>query len=266
MANPADAVGREQVLCLLPHQDDEFAIFAEIEAAVAAGNRVTCVYLTDGAFGGQSIERREAESQRVLSALGVAREDVHWLGSQLGIADRALFRRVIEATEAIRRVLVQTGDRWRILMPAWEGGHHDHDAAHLMGLLLAQGLGPSASAHQFSIYHGYPLPGPFFRVLSPLRENGPVLERSVPWAKRLRYLRYCLSYPSQWKTWIGLFPGVLANYIAVGTQRLQPVDPSRVQEPPHSGRVLYERRGFCTWSTFAEVTRSIREAIASPPS
>lgn len=264
MTTPGVTPRPDQVVCLLPHPDDEFAIYAEIEALVAEGRRVVCVYLTDGAYGGQSAERRVAETRAVLWELGVAAEDVHFPGRELGIGDTMLFRRVEDARTATRRLIASAGHRPRFLMPAWEGGHHDHDAAHLIGLMLVRDCGDAAEAFQFSLYHGRGLPGSFFRLLSPLQANGPVIQREVPWRDRLRHLGYCLSYPSQWKTWLGLFPGVLANYVAVGAQRLQPVDPARVREPPHAGTLLYERRGFCTWKTFAEVTEDIRAAIVAP--
>jgi LmbE family N-acetylglucosaminyl deacetylase len=251
------------VVCLFCHPDDEFAIFAEIEALIAEGRRVVCVYLTDGAHGGQSPERRMAESRAVLGKLGVAAGDIHFPGHDLGIGDSTLFQRVAEAREAIRRLVASGGPRPRVLMPAWEGGHHDHDAAHLLGLTLTREPGLIAEAFQFSVYHGCGLPGWLFRVLSPLVGNGPVVQRNVPWRDRLRHLRFCLSYPSQWKTWIGLFPLVLTNYVIVGKQRLQRVDPTRVGQPPHAGVLLYERRGFCTWKEFAETTKHVRAAIGA---
>jgi hypothetical protein len=202
-----------------------------------------------------------AESRAVLGKLGVAAEDVHFLGCELGISDTLLFRRTVDAYEATRYLIARWEPGPRILMPAWEGGHPDHDAAHLIGLMLARESDAAAEVFQFSVYHGCGLPGSLFRVLSPLPGNGSVVERDVLWIDRLRYLRYCLSYPSQWTTWIALFPLVLANYIIVGKQRLQSVDPTRVRQPPHGGVLLYERRGFCTWAEFAEATQQVRAAI-----
>ena len=247
------------LVCLFCHADDEFPVFAELEAAVAAGHRIICIYLTDGAFyGGQSAERRERESRAVLGRIGVPQVDVHFPGGSVPIGDTKLYLYVAEAVNICRALLpMTTPHQWRLLIPAWEGGHHDHDAAHIVGLVLAQER-PGCEVLQASLYHGKGLPGVLFRVLSPLRENGPVLATRIAWRARLRYLRYCLSYPSQWKTWAGLFPLVLLNYLLVGRQRLQRVSPGRVLERPHQGPMLYERRGFCTWGEFAMATAAAR--------
>lgn len=257
----AEVQQQPPVVCLFPHADDEFGVFAEVEALLEEGRQVVCVYLTDGAYGGQSAHRRIEETRAVLHNLGVADADVHFPGCELGISDTLLYRRIEDACEATRRLVATDGPRPRLLMPAWEGGHHDHDAAHLIGLLLAQEWGVTTDAFQFPLYHGSGLPGSLFRLFSPLPQNGPLIERNVAWKNRLRYLKYCLSYPSQWKTWLGLFPGVVAHYVTVGAQHLQPVNPSRVQQPPHTGAMLYERRGFCTWKEFSEVTGPVRDRI-----
>ena len=57
-----------------------------------------------------------------------------------------------------------------VYLPAWEGGHQDHDAGHLLGLSLAA---PGLRLRQFPLYQGAGLPGPFFRVMAPLPGNGP---------------------------------------------------------------------------------------------
>ena len=105
MTIPVDTAGPVPAVCLFCHPDDEFGIFAEIEAMVAEGARVICVYLTDGAYGGQSAARREAESQAVLRRLGVRPDDVHFLGSECGIGDGRLHQRIADALEATRWLL-----------------------------------------------------------------------------------------------------------------------------------------------------------------
>lgn len=248
---------------LLPHPDDEFGVYAEIESARAAGRPALCIFLTDGAAAGQSPERRNAESTAILTKLGVDRADIAFLGCQLGVPDGSLanhLARVKAGADALIG-MVTTGDR--VYMPAWEGGHQDHDAAHLLGLSIAGERRDVAS--QFPLYQGAGLPGILFRVLAPLPQNGPVIARRIKWRSRLTYLRHCLSYPSQWKTWVGLLPFVLIDYITDGSQRLQRVSSQRVREAPHAGRLLYERRGFCTWREFDEATREFRATIPCGP-
>lgn len=247
----------------MAHADDEFGVFAEIADAVARGHRVVCVYLTDGGFGGQSAEVRQRESLAVLRRLGVNARDVHFAGYDLRIADGGLPTEIGRATKALETVLTQSLPVARILVPAWEGGHQDHDAAHVAGLAACKRVCPETESLQFSLYTGHRMPGPFFRVLSPLAANGSVAARRLTLRERVRYLENCLSYPSQWRSWLGLFPFVLAHYVFVGKQQLQPVNPDRLNERPHGGRLLYERRGFYRWDDFETETRRLRAEAQS---
>jgi LmbE family N-acetylglucosaminyl deacetylase len=261
MRTEGDASGVEsrRSIFLLPHPDDEFGVFAEIDATRAAGNRALCIFLTDGAAAGQSPERRNAESTGVLQKLGVDSADIAFLGCQLDVPDGSLAQHLTRVKAGVEAIVGASTPFDRIYMPAWEGGHQDHDAAHLIGLALAGER--RTAAFQFSLYHGEGLPGILFRVLAPLPQNGAVIVRRIGWRARFAYLRHCLSYPSQWKTWVGLWPLVLVDYVMDGSQKLQRVTPDRVREPPHAGRVLYERRGFCSWREFEEATRDFRSTI-----
>ncbi len=240
------------------HPDDEFGVFAEIEDTVARGGRPLCVYLTDGAFGGQSAARRRDESLHGLSQLGVAQTDVHFTGEALGIGDGELPQRAADAVEPLRAILRAASPIGALFVPAWEGGHQDHDAAHVVGLVALRRDALDLEPLQFALYTGYRRRGSLFRVLTPLPANGPITGRRLRLAERIRYLRYCTSYPSQWKSWVGLFPFVLLRYITLGRQELQVVSATRLTEPPHDGAPLYERRGFYRWKDFAEQTLTLR--------
>jgi hypothetical protein len=82
-----------------------------------------------------------------------------------------------------------------------------------------------------------------FKVLSPLLDNGACVVQRLPLGRRLLYLKYCLSYPSQWKTWVGIFPFVLFKLLFVGRYEIQRVSVARLDCRPHVGDLLYERRG-----------------------
>ena len=261
MRTEGDVAGSEssRSIFLLPHPDDEFGVYAEIEAARAAGKRALCIFLTDGAAAGQAPERRNAESTAVLTKLGVDRADIAFLGCQFGVPDGSLANHLGRVRSGVEAIIGAARPGDRLYMPAWEGGHQDHDAAHLLGLALAGER--RIAAFQFPLYQGAGLPGILFRVLAPLPQNGGVFARSLSWRARISYFRHCLSYPSQWKTWMGLLPFVLVDYVTTGSQKLQRANPDRVCEPPHAGRLLYERRGFCTWREFEESTREFRSTI-----
>lgn len=230
-------------LFLFAHQDDEFGAFALIEQAVAAGRRPLCVYLTNGDFGGQDPRRRNRESSGVLARLGVPAADCIFTGGEAGISDGTLPRQLERAHAALLRLLDTQGPIATLHVVAYEGGHQDHDAACALAVALQRG-GRVQALRQFSLYHGRGLPGPLFRVLAPLPDNGPVTAMRCGLARRLAYIGYCLHYGSQWKTWLGLFPFVALHFLLRGVQTSQALDPARLEAPPHEGAPLYERRGF----------------------
>ena len=251
-------------LFLFAHQDDEFGVFARIAECRRRGLRVACAYLTDGQTAAATAERRNRESLAVLARLGVAREDVRFAGQELGIGDARLPLHLGTAAQWIDAWIAGFARVDSLHVTAWEGGHHDHDALHALAVGAASRHGLLARTWQYSLYQAAGLPGPLFRVLAPLPQNGPVSARKIPWGERLNYLRLCLSYPSQRTTWLGLFPFVLLHYLLRGVQTLQPVDPQRLRERPHAGALYYEKREFFTWDTMNEALRSWRAASLPP--
>ncbi|MGH8853305.1 MAG: PIG-L deacetylase family protein [Telluria sp.] len=245
-------------LFLFAHQDDEFGVYQRILDCRRRGLRVVCAYLTDGRTASASAEQRNRESLAVLARLDVAPDDVHFAGAELGIGDARLPERLADAAAWIGRWL----DRYALIdtlhVTAWEGGHHDHDALHAMAVTLAEQRGLLGRTLQFPLYQANGLPGPLFRVLAPLPENGRTVATLLPWRARLRHLRACLSYPSQRITWIGLFPFVLLHYLLRGVEQLQPVAPQRLHERPHAGPLYYEKRRFYTWPQMQEALAAWR--------
>jgi LmbE family N-acetylglucosaminyl deacetylase len=247
-------------LFLFAHQDDEFGVFQRIADCRARGLRVACAYLTNGETGRASAVARNAESTAVLARLGVDAADIHFAGSELGIADARLPQHLAAASQWLGRWL----DRFPVLdslhVTAWEGGHHDHDALHALAVTLAAERGLLALTFQYSLYQGAGCPGPLFRVLAPLPQNGAARRWPIGWGARWRQLAWCLSYPSQRGTWIGLFPFVLLHYLLRGVQSLQPVSLARLSERPHPGPLYYEKRKFFTWSEMARAIADWRSA------
>lgn len=241
------------------HQDDEFGVFHQLCQERQAGRRICCVYLTDGASNGVTAQTRNAESVAVLLKLGVAERDIVFAGHELSIGDGTL----ADNMDTARGWLVTWMEAWidagtaefsdvaAVYVPAWEGGHPDHDAAHAVVAGVMASMNLLHKTMQFSLYNGYQCPAPFFRVLSPLLANGKVVESRIPFVDRLRFLALCLAYPSQAKTWIGLFPFVLWNYLVTGTQYLQPISLEQLQSRPHAGTLYYEARKFYDWPRFA---------------
>ena len=241
-------VSNSVAVFLFAHQDDEAGVFQRILDEQQEGHRVLCVYLTDGAANGQSAARRNQESLAVLGRLGVNQSEVTFAGEALHIQDGQLLNHLTSAQKWLEAFLAEHGSVSAMYLPAWEGGHHDHDALHALGVTVALKLGIEHNTWQYALYNAFDCIGPFFRVFLPLEANGPIHSNKVSWSNRFKFLRYCLSYPSQAVTWLGLFPFMLLHYAFWGTQRIQPISSDRVQQRPHKGPLYYERRKFCTYA------------------
>jgi LmbE family N-acetylglucosaminyl deacetylase len=228
-------------LFLLPHQDDEFGVFHVLEDVISRGHRPVCVFLTEGSFRGRP-GRRDDESRRVLLELGVDPQDIHFLGTRLTVPDGDLASHLNVLFDHVNDLVAPIGPLAAIYVPAWEGGHQDHDAAHALGVGFAAHHDQLAALRQFPLYNADRCRFWPYRVLSPVTNNGIPEATLVPISRRFRYLRLCLRYRSQAKTFLGLLPFIAAHYALRGVHQLQPVDPLRLRERPHEGPLLYERR------------------------
>lgn len=245
---------------LFAHQDDETAVFQKILDELNCGRHVQCVFLTTGVAKGGNASQRNNESITVLTKLGVQRDDIYFVGDLVGISDGDLLNNMPQAVSWLEAWMLQLPQIDRLYIPAWEGGHPDHDALHAIGVIEGKKNQLLTITRQYSLYNGYRCSGPLFRTFMPLPENGAVEKTKVSWMNRVRFLGYCLRYPSQRKTWLGLFPMMLLHYMIWGTQNLQPVSFQRLSERPHPGRLYYERRAF---STYEKVSLKITQLVAS---
>lgn len=233
-------------LFVFAHQDDEFGVFQCIKQAVQEGEHVYCAYLTDG---GPHRVQRNRESLYVLAQLGVHASHVFFAGETLGIKDGFLEQHLLIAAAWVKNWFSKYTSITSIYIAAWEGGHPDHDALHALTLYVANQVNLLQYVWQFPLYNNHACRGHFFKVLSPLLKNGIPRQRLIPWRNRLHFLRLCLCYPSQAKTWLGLLPFVMHRYLFHGTELTQPVSLKRLLTPPHEGTLYYEKRGFSSWKS-----------------
>jgi LmbE family N-acetylglucosaminyl deacetylase len=234
-------------LFFFAHQDDEFGVFQKINDEIFLGNEVYCIYLTTGVKGVQSSSIRNSESISVLSKLGVKKENIIFSGDKLRISDGKLIDSLFQAKKWLKSFLIKAEEICSIYIPAWEGGHHDHDALHAIVVLASKELGILDKVWQFPLYNAYMCRRPFFRVLLPLHSNGPICITKIKILNRANYIFQILEYRSQLLTWVGLMPFVLIHYLFSGAQSLQKVQSSRILERPHIGQLYYESRKFSKW-------------------
>lgn len=238
-------------LILLAHQDDEIGVMHEIAETLARGQKVCCAYLTNGAWAGVSSERRNAESRAALARLGVGEGSIRFLGGREGIGDGQLIERLDVALDALVRLAAEIGDVERILVHAYEGGHHDHDAAHVLGVTLARRLGITAASRQFPLYRRSERTGRI-AFKAPLPSNGPVERHPIPLPAALGYVAAMRHYPSQLRVMLQLAPHAVRDLLVDRCQKLQPLDTRRLTERPNAGTMLYETWGLYTYQRFRQ--------------
>jgi LmbE family N-acetylglucosaminyl deacetylase len=241
---------RAITLFLFAHQDDEMGAFGEIDSVISQGGRPICLYLTDGGAGRALPALRNTESTDVMRQLGVPEADLHFIGTQIAIPDGSLVRHLDRAFAAAIDVCSAFGAINKVVMHAWEGGHQDHDAAHLVGLAMAKHFGIEQDSRQFTLYRYNAKSILPFVIFQPLKSNGPVLATKISRTRRRHYVKLLTLYRSQKKSMLGLFPFIVWHYLTAGTQLLQPVDLSRIAEDPHAGQLLYEKRSSMTREQF----------------
>lgn len=249
----------QPLLVVFAHPDDEFAVFPWLRHAVDEGRPVEVVWLTNGGWGGQSIERRLTESRIALISLGVPLSGCCFWGAEHGIEDGKLHEYAAGMLDSLLEKYGQEHAGGEVMMPAWEGGHHDHDASHMLGMRIAQARG--ARMTQYSLYHGEGLWGPWFRVLSPLTANGRVEVLKTSLKERIESVYACLTYRSQWKSFVGLLPFYMLRMLQSDAFVKQQASVSRLAQRPHSGPLLYERRGGPSWDEFSVSMQSILEQL-----
>lgn len=230
---------------LFAHQDDEFGVYAQILRELDEGNRVRCIYLTDGS-GTSETSLRDAESLSALTFFGIETGDVIVPPVPARAQDVNLHKQCLAVLEWLAALPAWKQAR-RIYVPAWEGGHPDHDMTHVIGFLAAP---RGATVLQFPLYRARRLLPFTFRVMAPLAANGPKVRERLSWPRRLTALHLPWRYPSQWKTWIVLYiPYCLV--VLRGGFWTQPTSLDRISDRPHSGRLLYEQRKFADWSSIS---------------
>lgn len=245
-------------LFVFAHQDDEVAMATRILDALRRGDLVSCAYLTNGATHRAPSHVRDEESRQVLSRLGVDLDRVHFIGSQHGIADGTLHEHLFDALQLLEARVPEPVDE--VVTLAWEGGHHDHDATHLVAVEFAQRR--EVPLYEMPMYHGHRLPGPFFRTLTPLRVGAEWTARRIEFGDGLRIALLCRFYRSQRKTWLGLLPEALLRLALGRKEWSRAVDAARVDARPHEGRLFYERRFRVSYDVVARAASEFRARSA----
>jgi LmbE family N-acetylglucosaminyl deacetylase len=243
------------VVWILAHFDDEYCGLPLIDEARAAGQDQLFLYVAD--YDSPRVRaQRHAESRRFLGWLGVSPERVAHVGAERGVPDGGVHTALPAAFAALREALAGVRVE-RIVCPACEGGHMDHDMCALLAGEVAAAHG-DPPVEMISLYNAEGLPAPWFHGGRPLAANGPVRRVTIA-GGMLRWMAAVRFFWLQ-RAWLGLWPAMFWTYARAGFG-VQRLDPARLSQRPHEGPLLYERMFK---RPYAEV-RAAADAFLSRP-
>jgi len=224
------------VVYVLAHFDDEYCALPLIRQAAAQGRAQRFIHVVDYR-NPKMAARRRAESLTFLAKFGIAASSQLHLGAGTGWWDGELWRHAPYAYEALKAAVPEPVEQ--VVVPAWEGGHPDHDICAALGVKLAAARG--GVCDQIGLYQGKGLPWIFYRACSPLAENGSTKSMTLSPAAWANWIASVSAFPSQIKAWSGLMPAMFLTFAQQRGFRYQSLDPARIAQRPHPGGLLYER-------------------------
>ncbi|HEY8270711.1 MAG TPA: PIG-L family deacetylase, partial [Pseudobdellovibrionaceae bacterium] len=128
---------------ILPHQDDESFLIPKIRSDIADEAEPIFYFLTKSAISEEMASTRQSESKEFLSLLGVKEKNILFLGQTHSILDGTVVDH-LSLLKTKLSILIQkhidstNATSIEIICPAFEGGHHDHDAAFILSRALAK--------------------------------------------------------------------------------------------------------------------------------
>ncbi len=224
------AFGR-RILILVPHPDDEVvACCAAIGRAQAAGATVFASYLTHGCYDKSlawpwqrkthvlRLRRRHQEARQVAVKLGI--QPLTWSKRP----SRQLWAELPQALEEIQEALEQL-EIDQVWVPAYEGGHPDHDALNALGAYLSAMLSVIEFA-EYNFMHGTVQNNRF-----PYPTSDTVVLDLTPDERELK--QACLQLYASESRNLRHVPSLRESY--------RPIMAYDYRQPPHPGLLWYRR-------------------------
>lgn len=238
---------QDNTIILIPHFDDEFFIIPVLLLKPSVYQNPLFVFLiTDP-------HERASESRKFLESFGYQSDIFLFVGRDLHIEDGSVALRTKEISAYLLENL-GLSCATKILTPAWEGGHPDHDACFIIANLLA--LETEAKVTSYYTYNGFNTKWLFFRIMHPIPDSDVVVRTLVPLRLYLEILCRIRFFRSQWKTWLMFLPGLIWKLTSRRHVSLKTISIPWKLQRPHSGPLLYERYNRITFESFFKIIRS----------
>lgn len=241
---------------LLPHQDDESFVLPKIIFDVREKDEIFFFFLTENKSPAQAQVRRK-ESERMLNLLGIDRQHVFFLGSELRIFDGELhfsLKKVYSYLESF--LLKRDFFSVEVVCPAYEGGHQDHDAAFIVAYALCKQK-KIDKVYEFFMYHGLRTRGKFYEVAQ-AASSGQHFFIKYTWSLRRILCMVPWIYQSQYKTMLGLWPFLFFKALFRHLD-LRVSDSDAIQIPSFGNVPMYERWGRVSFEIFDQHTQEFIE-------
>jgi LmbE family N-acetylglucosaminyl deacetylase len=236
------------------HNDDEIFINARIRHLMAAGRKVEAVWLTSGLLA-PSPDVRRRESRAAMARLGVPE-------AALTFWDYPDLRTLGHLDDIVNSIAGYLEGRnvAEIYVPAYEGGHPDHDVANFAVSHAAARLRLHAPVYEFPVNNGSrgrrQLFGRFIADSLPTFRTAPRREDRKVWADlwkchrtQYRYLRLPMALCLERSRW------------SLG-EPYRPLPRHDYLNPPHRGRLGYETALGVPFSRFQSAVREFLEVNA----
>lgn len=235
------------ILILAPHPDDEVVgADAAIARARAAGSRVLVAFLTTGVPARALLWpwARRGHPARVARRLGEAHAAAADSGvtivRQSELATRELKSAIPETLAAVRELLTDEAVD-TVWVPAYEGGHQDHDVANFIGSRLTV----LCDVFEFAEYHnatGRTSNNAF------ISHSGDELVLELSAAEQVAKTRR-----------LGLYRSERGNlgYVTVTHERFRPLARYDYANPPHEGKMFYQRFQWVPYHPRIDYTKPV---------
>lgn len=159
-ANPVDStnvnfnISSKKSLFVVAHQDDEVFIVSRIRKHLTEGDQVFVLWTAASYQKGEGFkETRLRESKILMEKLKIPESQLYFLMYPDGSTHQHIGDIVADLTVKIREI-----DPDLIYIPAYEGGHIDHDTAHYCTVEAVHQLSSLAEIYEFPEYSGYATP------------------------------------------------------------------------------------------------------------
>lgn len=239
------------ILILLAHQDDELGILPIVHNLLANNHTINIIFLTDGAAKSQDSLIRNKESIAVLNRFGIKSNHIHFFADFYQILDKHLVENLHSTQQYLMQYLKDydiTPDM--VISHAWEGGHPDHDAGHLLALSVAKEFEILHNCYQFYFYNNqsWSMMGPV-RLFHPLRQTLDYVTKFGV-MNGIRYFNSYWLYKTQRFSMLWMVPALFSQYVIKRKCSMYLTDIRDIQLVPHKGILRYERNAFYSQHEF----------------